>query len=217
MALKEFPNSTQPPRDQADKGGESGSSAAATKGTVMNFSNPNAPRPLFRSALNSLLGTALLGLGLGACAGQGLEADHGGDASQSGAPQSGELARLDIEIIGEGQVMIVEPYVESCTSAEGVCSYYFERGTQVQLEGSFLIVDEEGREKALECAGRAMCVVEVDGNVNLRADFEFPIVIDAAKELAGTEHPSVIVDPALGQSSSRRARALGDQRGVSAF
>lgn len=116
-----------------------------------------------------LLITALANLGLLACAAEPMDLGPSDDKSDSPS-DSHDLVRFEIEMVGEGQVAVLEPYVETCSTDDGICTFMFEPGTRVVIEGE-TIVEPDG-ELIVDCSGEHICTFDLNANLTVVADFE---------------------------------------------
>ncbi len=86
------------------------------------------------------------------CSGPSCESLNTVDSTDTQKPGVG---RFEIEIIGEGQVLVNE---EPCTTANGICSYEMPIGSVVSLLGEFDFTSEtgEGRQEG-RCEANGGC------------------------------------------------------------
>lgn len=155
---------------------------------------------------NNLLLSTLAGLGLLACSAEPMEIATSDDKSDTPSA-TGDLVRFQVEIVGEGQVAVLEPYVEVCTTEDGICTFTFERGTRVAIEAAGVV--EAGDAPALDCTGPRICRLQLDENLTIVADFEF-----SGHRISGPRpfgflpgEPWIIIDPFHGEDELQQGLA----------
>lgn len=115
---------------------------------------------------NSLLLGSLAALSLVACADDYSRSD---EASDDQNDTSADLVRVEIEVVGDGEVFIEEPEVVRCTGDVGLCSFSYARGTQIVFHAEGVFTDELGWQDA--CEGFGPCKITLDHDQVVVANF----------------------------------------------
>ena len=120
-----------------------------------------------------------------------------------GAP-SPDFRRFEIEIVGEGTVVVNE---ETCTTADGICSFEVPMGAVITLAGDFSFSAETANEvQEGRCISKRACQLVLRHDVHLVADVESGLSNDPIRDrksfglLAG--QPGIVID-AFGTPYSR--------------
>jgi len=104
--------------------------------------------------------------------------------SHSDTPPSATDVRVELEVVGPGKIVIVEPVLEECTDATPVCSFSFPVGTQVWIEADFSDFPTGGW--AEDCIGRDLCKLTLDQD---------SLVVGMFGQSPDIDIPETIVDP----------------------
>ncbi len=94
-----------------------------------------------------------------------------GSSADKDAPTTNpNFRRLEIEIVGEGEVAVNE---QRCTTSEGICRFDAEVGGTITLVGEFAFTAESGDEVQYgRCTSTRACTVVMHNDVQLVADVE---------------------------------------------
>ncbi len=123
-------------------------------------------------------------LALAACQGD-YSSDSGGQGSKAdNQGQSGSTFRLELESVGPGSMVIVEPKEAVCDPDAPICSFSFLAGTRIVLEGDFAYTAGAGWQE--DCDGLGQCSFLLEQDSLVVANFEPTI-------------PDVIIDPVRGE------------------
>jgi hypothetical protein len=112
-----------------------------------------------------LIVCSLLGTGLLACSTEPGELSSSDDKRDS--PTAPGTLHFDIEVVGEGEVAILEPYVDTCTTEDGVCSFVIDKGARLRLEGDFVFASDA---RPTPCVERN-CALNIEQNATIVVEF----------------------------------------------
>jgi hypothetical protein len=102
------------------------------------------------------------------CADDQCQSDTRSDDDSSDESQP-DLVRVEIEVVGDGDVFIEEPVAVRCSGDRGLCSFSYARGTELVFHADGVFTEELGWEDA--CEGFESCKITLDTDQVVVANF----------------------------------------------
>lgn len=129
-----------------------------------------------------------------------------------------DTVRVELEVVGPGRISIVSPEKAECTEARRFCTFEFEQGTEIYIEGDFSGHSAGGF--AEDCVGRDVCRLTLHRDTLVVASFgeepdtgapdntnegtNTPDNRPSFNEESGYDVPDVIVDTFTGSPHGHR-------------